>query len=418
MEKISLPSHYYKYWTDLIKPKGFEVDKTTLSSTYGKFYIRPLERSYGLTLGNSIRRVLLNSIMGSAIYAVKFEGVFHEFTTIDGVLEDVTDLILNLKKVRFRQEDAEDKTVKISKKGPGSVTAGDIELSAGIEVLNPDAHIATLSKDGELNAEILIRFDRGYVEASGKDTLPAGFISVDSIHSPIRRVNYVVNSARVGQRTDYDSLVLEVWTDGSLKPIEAVPLGYKILKEQLQVFMNFDENIEPKPEVEETKGTLDKKLFMLVDDLELSVRSSNCLENARIKYIGDLVTRKEQDMLKTKNFGKKSLKEIREVLKTMGLKLGMTIEGWPPSADLYEKEMASREKLKSEDNNGNSDSSSFVDLSSNTDDVEGSDSNNDSDSSDSALESEGFDTSDDVDVASTAEPSVNDDEENTDTDEE
>ena len=346
MEKISIPDHYYKYWTDLIKPKGFEIDKGTLTQTYGKFYIRPLEKSYGLTLGNSIRRVLLNSIMGSAIYAVKFDGVLHEFTTIDGVLEDVTDLILNLKHIRFRQEDAEDKVVKISKKGPGKVTAADIQLTSGIEILNSEAHIATLSKEGELNVEILIRFDRGYKEASRKDkNLPTDFIPIDSIHSPIRRVNYTVNSARVGQRTDYDSLVLEVWTDGSLKPIEAVPLGYKILKEQLQVFMNFDENIEPQPEEEKKKSVLNENLFRPAEDLELSVRSANCLKNARIRYIGDLVTKTEQEMLRTKNFGRKSLNEIKEILKVMNLRLGMEIEGWPP-ADLHKREVHKEEAVE------------------------------------------------------------------------
>ena len=346
MEKIQTPDHYYKYWTDLIKPKGFEIDKGTLTQTYGKFYIRPLEKSYGLTLGNSIRRVLLNSIMGSAIYAVKFDGVLHEFTTIDGVLEDVTDLILNLKNIRFRQEDAEDKVVKISKKGPGKITAEDIQLTSGIEILNPEAHIATLSKEGELNAEILIRFDRGYKEASRKDkNLPADFIPIDSIHSPIRRVNYTVNSARVGQRTDYDSLVLEVWTDGSLKPIEAVPLGYKILKEQLQVFMNFDENIEPQPEEEKKKSVLNENLFRPAEDLELSVRSANCLKNARIRYIGDLVTKTEQEMLRTKNFGRKSLNEIKEILKVMNLRLGMEIDGWPP-ADLHKREVHKEEAVE------------------------------------------------------------------------
>lgn len=339
MEKINLPSHYYKYWKDLIRPQGFKVDKESLSPTYGKFYILPLERGYGLTLGNSIRRVLLSSMMGSAVSAVKFDGVLHEFSTIDGVLEDVTDIIFNLKSVRFRQDEVEDKVIKISKKGPGVVTAADLELTAGIEVLNPDTHIATLSNDGELNIEIIIRFDRGYVEAKEQHSKATdGFISVDAIHSPIRRVNYRVNSASVGQRTDYDSLVLEVWTDGSLKPDEAVPLGYKILKDQLQVFMNFDENIEPKEVSKaETGSKLNENLFRSSEDLELSVRSANCLKNARIRYIGDLVTRSEQEMLRTKNFGRKSLNEIKEILKPMGLSLGMDIEGWPPT-DLYKKD--------------------------------------------------------------------------------
>ena len=337
MEKLNIPSYYYKYWTNLIRPKGFELDKDSLTSEYGKFYIRPLERGYGLTLGNAIRRVLLSSMMGSAISAVRFEGVLHEFTTIKGVLEDVTDLIFNLKTIRLRQSDPENKTIKLSKKGPGEVKASDLQLPAGVEILNPEAHIATLSKDGELTAEFLISFDRGYIEASSKEKdLPVDFIPVDSIHSPVRRVNYRVDSARVGQRTDYDSLVLEVWTDGSLRPEEAVPLGYKILKEQIQVFMNFDEGIEPKAtEKEKTKAKLNANLFRPAEDLELSVRSANCLKNARIRYIGDLVTKTEQDMLRTKNFGRKSLNEIKAILSTMSLSLGMRIENWPPK-DFYD----------------------------------------------------------------------------------
>ena len=339
MEKIEIPQHYYKFWKGLIRPKGFEVDKDTISSTYGKFYIRPLERGYGTTLGVSLRRVLLSSMMGSAVVAVRFEGVLHEFTTIDGILEDVTDIIFNLKAVRFVQEDAEDKKLAISKKGPGEVKASDIKLSSGIRVLNPDTHIATLSAGGSLNAEVIVRFDRGYVEASQKPkSLPEGFIAVDSIHSPIQRVNCKINSASAGQRTDYDSLVIEIWTDGSLKPVEAVSLGYKILKEQLQVFMNFDENIEPEAsDKDDDIQSLNKNLFRPAEDLELSVRSANCLKNARIRYIGDLVTKTEQEMLRTKNFGRKSLNEIKEILTAMGLGLGMEIKGWPPQG-FYKKD--------------------------------------------------------------------------------
>lgn len=340
MEKIELPSHYYKYWKDLIRPNGFEVDKDTLSSTYGKFYIRPLERGYGLTLGNSIRRVLLSSMMGSAVSAVKFEGVLHEFTTINGVLEDVTDLICNLKSVCFIQANEEDKRLKISKSGPGEVTAADIQLPEGVEILNPSAHIATLSTEGHLGVEFIVSFGRGYMEANqrSKKFSADGFIPIDSVHSPIRRVNYTVGSARLGQRTDYDSLVLEVWTDGSLKPVEAVPLGYKILKEQLQVFMNFDEGIEAAaPQKTEEQNKLNENLFRPAEDLELSVRSANCLKNARIRYIGDLVTKTEQEMLRTKNFGRKSLNEIKDILKIMGLSLGMDVEGWPPEG-LYKPE--------------------------------------------------------------------------------
>ncbi|MDE0118784.1 MAG: DNA-directed RNA polymerase subunit alpha [Bdellovibrionales bacterium] len=332
MERIDIKPHYYQYWKNLIKPKGFEMDKDSLTSTYGKFTIRPLERGYGLTLGNAIRRVLLSSMMGSAVSAVKFENVLHEFTTIPDVLEDITDITLNLKQVRFQQEDADQKRLKISKNGPGLVTAKDIELVSGIKVINPNQVIATLGKNAKFNAEIIVTFNRGYIEASEQtDNLPLGFIPIDSIHSPIRRVNYTVTNARVGQKTDYDSLVLQVWTDGSLTPKEAVPLGYKILKEQIQVFMNFNEDIEPEEKtVKEDTPQVNKNLFRPVEDLELSVRSANCLKNARIRYIGDLVTKTEQEMLKTKNFGRKSLNEIKDIIKQMGLSLGMMVEGWPP----------------------------------------------------------------------------------------
>ena len=325
--------HYYKYWKDLIRPKGFELERDSLTSTYGKFVVRPLEKGYGLTLGNAIRRVLLSSMMGSAVSAVKFDGILHEFTHIPDVLEDITDIILNLKNIRFSQSDSQDKWLKIYKEGPGVVTASDIQLSAGIEVINPDQLIATLGKNAKFNCEILVTFNRGYVEASEQPyNLPKGFIPIDSIYSPIRRVNYSVTYARVGQRTDYDSLTLEVWTDGSLTPEEAVPLGYKILKEQIQVFMYFvDENIEPEEQAPSQKTLqINKNLFRPVEDLELSVRSANCLKNARIRYIGDLVTKTEQEMLKTKNFGRKSLNEIKDIIKNMGLSLGMTVEAWPP----------------------------------------------------------------------------------------
>ena len=328
-----MQQHYYKFWRDLIRPKNFEVDKDSINERYGKFSIRPLERGYGVTLGNSLRRILLSSMMGSAVSAVKFEGVLHEFSTIDQVLEDVTDIILNLKELRFKQYEAEPKTLRIKKEGPGVVTGADIQLTDSIEVLNPNQHIATLGKDAKFEAEIIVTFGRGYnaADESRKSDLPVGFIGVDALHSPIRRVNYNVSNARVGQRTDYDALSLEVWTDGSLKPEEAVSLGSKILKEQLQVFVTFDENIEP--EEEETDFVapkLNENLFRSVDDLELSVRSANCLKNANIRFIGELVCRSEAEMLKTKNFGRKSLNEIKEILTTMGLSLGMKIEGWPP----------------------------------------------------------------------------------------
>lgn len=327
-----MQQHYYKFWRDLIKPKGFEVDRDTLRDDYARFVIRPLEKGYGVTLGNSLRRVLLSSMMGSAVSAVKFEGILHEFTTIPDVLEDVTDIILNLKEVRFRQYTPETLTLRISKSGPGKVTAADIQVNDKVEVLNPEKHIATLGANAQFNAEILVSYGRGFDSAEIRnEEYPVGFIAVDSLFSPVRKVNYSVSNARVGQRTDYDSLSLEVWTDGSLKPEEAVSLSSKILKEQLQIFLTFDEEMEPKEESKDSRNpTLNDNLFRSVDDLELSVRSANCLKNANIRYIGELVVKTEAEMLKTKNFGRKSLNEIKEILSEMGLGLGMKIDGWPP----------------------------------------------------------------------------------------
>jgi len=328
-----MQEHYYKFWRDLIKPKAFEVDRETLRDDYGRFIIRPLERGYGVTLGNSLRRILLSSMMGSAASAVKFEGVLHEFSTIPDVLEDVTDIILNLKQIRFKQFSPEVQSLRIVKNGPGVVTARDIQVNDKIEVLNPDQHIATLGANAKFNAEILVSYGRGFVAAdeNTQHQLPVGFIGVDALYSPIRRVNYHVSNARVGQKTDYDALTIEVWTDGSLKPEESISLGSKILKEQLQIFLTFDESIEPDEAQEETKSPqLNENLFRSVDDLELSVRSANCLKNANIRYIGELVNKSEAEMLKTKNFGRKSLNEIKEILSEMGLNLGMKIDGWPP----------------------------------------------------------------------------------------
>lgn len=328
-----MQEHYYKFWRDLIKPKAFEVDRETLREDYGRFIIRPLERGYGVTLGNSLRRILLSSMMGSAVSAVKFEGVLHEFSTIPDVMEDVTDIILNLKQIRFKQYSPEVQTLRIVKNGPGAITARDIQVNDKIEVLNPDQHIATLGANAKFNAEVLVSYGRGFVAADENTVhqLPVGYIGVDALYSPIRRVNYHVSNARVGQKTDYDALTIEVWTDGSLKPEESISLGSKILKEQLQIFLTFDESIEPDEEQEETRSPqLNENLFRSVDDLELSVRSANCLKNANIRYIGELVARSEAEMLKTKNFGRKSLNEIKEILSEMGLNLGMKIDGWPP----------------------------------------------------------------------------------------
>ncbi len=327
-----MQEHYFKFWRDLIKPKGFEIERDTQTSEYSKFVVKPLERGFGVTLGNSLRRILLSSMMGSAVSAVKFDGVLHEFSTLPDVLEDVADIILNLKQVRFRQHSPESYTLKIFKKGPGIVTAADIVGNDKVEILNPNQHIATLGNNAVFSCEIVVSYGRGYAPVENRtESLPVGFIAVDALHSPIRKVNYSVTNARVGQRTDYDSLILEVWTDGSLKPEEAVSLASKILKEQIQIFLTFDESIEPSEESKMVgSSSLNENLFRSVDDLELSVRSANCLKNANIRFIGELVVRSEAEMLKTKNFGRKSLNEIKEILTEMGLGLGMKIEGWPP----------------------------------------------------------------------------------------
>jgi len=276
-----------KNWRDLIKPKALDVDKESLSVGYGKFIAKPLERGFGLTLGNSLRRVLLSSLQGAAITAVKIDGVVHEFTPMPDVKEDVAEIILNLKEVRFKLH-AEQATVVIDKTGPCEVKASDIVVSEQVQVLNPEQHIATLGKGGKLRAEIIISRGRGYraSENNKAEDMPVGWIPVDSFFSPIRRVNYTVTQSRVGQRTDYDKLTLEVWTDGSVQPEDAVSLGSKILKDQLSVFLNFEEEPEPVAEAKEEGGQqFNPNLYRSVEELELSVRSANCLPNANIKYI-------------------------------------------------------------------------------------------------------------------------------------
>jgi DNA-directed RNA polymerase subunit alpha len=319
-----------KNWRDLIKPKALDVDKESLNTSYGKFVAKPLERGFGLTLGNSLRRVLLSSLQGAAITAVKIDGVVHEFTPIPDVKEDVAEIILNLKEVRFKLH-AESATVLIDKTGPCEVHASDIIVSEHVQVLNPDQLIATLGKGGKLRAEISIARGRGYraAENNKAEDMPVGWIPVDSFFSPIRRVNYTVTQSRVGQRTDFDKLTLEVWTDGSVQPEDAVSLGSKILKDQLSVFLNFEEEPEPVAEIkEEHGGGFNPNLYRSVEELELSVRSANCLQNANIKYIYELVQKTEAEMLKTKNFGRKSLNEIKDILSEMGLSLGMKLDGF------------------------------------------------------------------------------------------
>lgn len=326
-----------KNWRDLIKPRKLELEADSANSTYGKFVAEPLERGFGTTLGNSLRRVLLSSLQGAAITTVKIDGaggmVEHEFTTIPEVSEDVTDVVLNLKEVRLRMHTNEVKTIRIEVEGPKEVKAGDIITDDQVEVLNPGHHVCTVGEGGKVRIEMTCRRGRGYVQAQNNKVAgsPIGAIAIDSLFSPISKVNYQVTNARVGQQTDYDRLSLEVWTDGSVTPQDAVAFAAKIIKEQLTVFVNFEETEEPtavESPREETK--LNENLFRSVDELELSVRSANCLQQANIRTIGDLVQKTEAEMLKTKNFGRKSLKEIKEILAEMGLSLGMKLESWPP----------------------------------------------------------------------------------------
>jgi DNA-directed RNA polymerase subunit alpha len=319
-------------WRELIKPRNIAVDEDTHTHYYGKFVAEPLERGFGITIGNSLRRILLSSLQGAAIVSVKFEEVDHEFTTIPGVLEDVTDIILNLKEIRFQLIDVEEAVVELIKGGAGVVTAEDIEVDGSVRILNPEQHIATLSKEGKLHIEMVVRMGKGYVPAEkNKDkNQPIGVIPVDATFSPIKRVNYVVTNARVGQITDYDKLTLEVWTDGSVQPDDAVAFAAKIFKEQMTPFINFEEEPEPiEDEEEEDEEKLNENLFRPVSELELSVRSANCLKNANITYIGELVQKTESEMLKTKNFGRKSLNEIKGILEDMGLSLGIKLEHFP-----------------------------------------------------------------------------------------
>ncbi|MEJ2698078.1 MAG: DNA-directed RNA polymerase subunit alpha [Desulfuromonadales bacterium] len=286
----------YKNWRDLIKPKRLQIESDTLTDTYGKFYAEPFERGFGTTLGNSLRRVLLSSLQGGAITSVRIKGVLHEFSTIPGVTEDGTDVILNLKGVLIKLHGQESRNVRIVKKGAGVVTAGDIITDSHVEILNPDHHIATCSKEADLEMDMVVAMGKGYVpaERNRDEKAPVGTIPIDAIFSPIKKVNFNVTNARVGQITDFDKLNLEVTTDGSVRPDDAVAYAAKILKEQLQIFINFDENIEPSEEAagEDTRK-INENLYRSVDELELSVRSANCLKNANIRLIGDLVQRSE-----------------------------------------------------------------------------------------------------------------------------
>lgn len=323
-----------KNWRDLIRPRGILVEEAT--ATYGKFVAEPFERGFGITVGNSLRRILLSSLQGAAITTVRIDGILHEFSSIPETQEDVTDIILNLKEVRFKMHTTEDRVLRIQAEGERKITARDIQTDALVEVLNPDHVICTLNEGGKLNMELTVKMGWGYVAADSNKTagMPVGAIPIDAMHSPVRRVNYNVTNARVGQQTDYDRLVLEVFTDGSVAPADAVAYAAKIIKEQVSIFINFDEEAEPQFEDASPSSEIlqNENLYRSVDELELSVRSANCLQNASIKMIGELVQRSEAEMLKTKNFGRKSLKEIKEILNTMGLSLGMKLDGWNPEA--------------------------------------------------------------------------------------
>ena len=316
-------------WKGFQRPKRLEVEPETLTPTYGKFWAQPFERGFGTTVGNALRRVLLSSVEGAAVTAVKIEGVLHEFTSIPGVVEDTIDLILNLKQIPLKLNVDHPETIYLRGEGATTLTAGHIETNPNVEILDPGVHIATLMDEGRLSVEMRVKPGRGYVSADRNfdHDLTIGYIPIDSVHSPVKKVTYTVEDARLGQTTDYDKLNLEVWTNGAVSPQTAVGLASKLLKDHLSIFVNFEETpdlgVEP---VARDQDRLRENLLRSIDELELSVRSYNCLKNADIKTIADLVQKSETEMLKTKNFGRKSLNEIKELLAEMGLTLGMKVD--------------------------------------------------------------------------------------------
>ena len=314
-------------------PMRVEPEKDTLSPVYGKFTAEAFERGFGTTIGNSLRRVLLSSLTGAGVTTVRIEGVLHEFSTIPGVTEDVTGIILNVKSLRFKLHTDKVKTIRLRKKGPGEAKASDIIHDADISILNPDLHVATLDKEATLDMEMVVKPGRGYVpaERNKEEGLPIGVLAVDSIYSPVKRVNFHVENARVGRITDYDKLTLEIWTDGSLSPRDALSEAASIFREHLDIFIHPESTGEAKSDQrkDDEQSAMNKNLFRSVNELELSVRAANCLKNANIKTIADLVQKSEMEMLKTKNFGKKSLNEIKEILTEMGLGLGMKLDQIP-----------------------------------------------------------------------------------------
>ena len=317
-------------WKSFQRPKRLECDTDTLTDRFGRFHAQPFERGFGTTVGNALRRVLLSSIEGAAVTAVKIDGVLHEFSPIPGVVEDATDIILNLKQIPIRMHVDQTKTLYLRSENAGEVKAGDIETDADVEILEPDVHVATVSEGGSLNMEMRVNRGRGYVSADKNfaDDLGIGWIPIDSVHSPVKKVNYLVEAARLGQTTDYDKLTVDVWTDGSVTARDAVSLGAKLIRDHLNIFINIDDPLEApqEPEADREPQIANEHLDKSVEELELSVRSYNCLKNANIRTIRELVQKTEPEMLRTKNFGRKSLSEIKDLLTQMGLTLGMRLD--------------------------------------------------------------------------------------------
>ena len=320
-----------KNWQELIKPQKLQLKHTEGPNTT-VFVAEPLERGFGMTLGNSLRRILLSSLQGSAVTGIKVDGALHEFSAIPGVLEDLPDVILNIKELNVVKHSEGPKKVYLKSKKAGPITAADIETDADVEIMNPDLHICTLNEGASINMELTIETGKGYIPASSdkKDDAPIGFIPIDAIYNPVKRVSFKIDNTRVGQVTNYDKLALKVETNGTIKPEDAVAFAARIMQDQMKFFINFEEPSEIKEQAVETEIPFNKNLLRKVEELELSVRSANCLKNENIVYIGDLVQKTESQMLRTPNFGRKSLNEIREVLELMGLELGMNVTGWPP----------------------------------------------------------------------------------------
>ena len=317
-------------WKGFQRPKRLEFERETLTDRFGRFYAQPFERGFGTTVGNALRRVLLSSIEGAAVTAVKIDGVLHEFSPIPGVVEDATDIILNLKQVPLKMHTDATKTLYLRVEKAGEVKARDIQTDGDVEILEPDARIATVSEGGKLHMEMRLKRGRGYISADKNfdEDLGIGWIPIDSVHSPIKKVNYTVEAARIGQNTDYDKLTVDVWTNGSVTPGDAVSLAAKLVRDHLNIFINLEDAGELQQDVagDAPRAASNENLDKSVEELELSVRSYNCLKNANIRTIRELVQKTEAEMLKTKNFGRKSLNEIKEILHTMGLSLGMRVD--------------------------------------------------------------------------------------------